>query len=34
MKYERPHFAVVGEGSREATSAYAAGYERINWGAA
>ncbi len=29
MKYERAHFAVVGEGSRPARENYRAGYERI-----
>lgn len=32
MKFERAHFAVVGEGSRTAHERYAEGYERINWG--
>ena len=31
MKYERSHFVVVGEGSREALDAYRTNYERIDW---
>ena len=31
MKYERPQFAVVGDGSREAVSRYHKGYMAINW---
>lgn len=30
-KYHRPHFAVVGEGSKSANQAYQEGYERIDW---
>ena len=30
-KYHRPHFAVVGEGSKSANSNYAENYDRINW---
>jgi hypothetical protein len=30
-KYHRPQFAVVGEGSHEANTAYAKGYELIDW---
>lgn len=29
MKYERPHFAVVGEGTRTAIERYHIGWERI-----
>ena len=31
QKYERPHFAVVGEGTQSAQEAYRRGYEQINW---
>ena len=31
MKYERPHFAVVGEGTRSAREAYDRGYAQIDW---
>ena len=31
MKYERHHFAVVGEGSRTAQDAFRSNYERIDW---
>lgn len=31
-KYHRPHFAVVGEGTREARTAYERGYDAIDWG--
>jgi hypothetical protein len=30
-KYERPHFSVVGEGTREANARYRANYEQIDW---
>ena len=30
-KYHRPHFAVVGEGTKDAQSNYAKNYEKINW---
>lgn len=30
-KYERCHFAVVGEGTRSAQEAYRRGYDGINW---
>jgi hypothetical protein len=30
-KYHRPHFAVVGEGTREARTAYERGYAAIDW---
>ncbi len=30
-KYERFHFAVIGEGSRRALDAYRKGYDRIDW---
>ena len=30
-KSERPHFAVVGEGTRQAIDAYRTNYSRINW---
>lgn len=33
MKYERFHFAVVGEGSASAQAAYRANYEQIDWSA-
>jgi hypothetical protein len=31
MKYERPSFSVVGEGTREAQTAFHRGYTRIDW---
>lgn len=31
MKYERAHFAVVGEGSRSANDNYRAGFAAIRW---
>jgi hypothetical protein len=31
MKYERPSFSVVGEGTRQAQTAFARGYARIDW---
>lgn len=31
-KHDRPHFAVVGEGSRSANDAYQRGYALIDWG--
>jgi len=31
QKYERPHFAVVGEGTRSAREAYDRGYAQIDW---
>lgn len=31
MKYERPSFAVVGEGSKESSSAYRQNYSLIQW---
>lgn len=34
MKYERAHFAVVGEGSRSAQDNYRAGWDRIFGGRA
>ena len=30
-KYHRPHFAVVGEGTKSATDNYRANYDRIDW---
>ena len=30
-KYHRPHFAVVGEGSKTANTAYAENYDKIDW---
>ena len=30
-KYHRPHFAVVGEGTKSATDKYRKNYARINW---
>jgi len=30
-KYERPHFAVLGEGSKSANENYARNYELIDW---
>ena len=30
-KFERPQFAVVGEGSKSANENYRRGYESINW---
>ncbi len=30
-KSERPHFAVVGEGTRSANDAFREGYDHINW---
>ena len=34
MKYERAHFAVVGEGSRSANENFRRGYAAIRWGRA
>lgn len=31
MKYERFHFAVVGEGSQSANENYRRGYDAVNW---
>jgi len=31
MKYERPKFAVVGEGTKTANDKYHAGYAKIDW---
>lgn len=31
MKYERPKFVVVGEGTKSANAAYQSGYAKINW---
>ena len=31
MKYERPSFAVVGEGTKSAREKYEAGYAAIDW---
>lgn len=33
MKYERPQFAVVGEGTRDAQDRYRRNYALIDWGA-
>jgi len=30
-KFERPHFAVVGEGTKAAQDAYRENYDKINW---
>ena len=30
-KFERPHFAVVGEGTKSALASYRSNYDRINW---
>lgn len=30
-KYARPHFVVVGEGSKTANTAYAENYDKIDW---
>lgn len=30
-KFERQHFAVVGEGTKSALASYRSNYDRINW---
>lgn len=32
MKYERPSFSVVGEGTKESQDKYRENYDKIDWG--